>query len=364
MREWFSQLAWPALAGILAAVLLLNTDWLQAPNSGQGPESYSHAVAVATPSVVNIYTAKLVADRSPVLNAPLLRRFTRPGERQPRVERSLGSGVIMSENGHIITNRHVIDGAQAIQILLSDGRRANAMVVGADPDTDLALLKTDLTGLSAIETADSDSIKVGDVVLAIGNPFGFGHSVSLGIVSGLERYGLQLSAYENYIQTDATIHLGNSGGALIDTEGRLVGINTLIYTGANDDSNDVSGIGINLATPSNVVSVVMRDLIEYGSVIRGWLGVSVDLLLDFDDQGRTRQSLLVTDTAPGGPAQRAGIQVGDLIVGLDAERVTDARQAMQTIARLRPGDRVLVGIQRNEAEFDVEAIVSTRPAGE
>ena len=270
----------------------------------------------------------------------------------------------MSEDGHIITNRHVIDGAQAIQILLSDGRRANATVVGADPETDLALLKTDLTGLSAIQTADSDNINVGDIVLAIGNPFGFGHSVSLGIVSGLERYGLQLSAYENYIQTDATIHLGSSGGALIDAEGKLVGINTLIYTGANDDTNEASGIGINLATPSNVVATVMKDVIEYGGVIRGWLGVEVDLLLGFDDQGRATQSLLVTNTAPGGPAQRAGIRVGDLIVGLNAERVTDARQAMQTIARLRPGDRVLVGLKRGDEEFDVEAIVSTRPAGE
>ena len=364
MREWFSQLAWPALVGVLAAVLLLNTEWLKISNSAQGPDSYSHAVAVATPSVVNIYTAKLVADRSPVLNAPLLRRFTNPGERQPRVERSLGSGVIMSEDGHIITNRHVIHGAQAIQILLSDGRRANAMVVGADNETDLALLKTDLTGLSAIEAADSDDMSVGDIVLAIGNPFGFGHSVSLGIVSGLERYGLQLSAYENYIQTDATIHLGSSGGALIDAEGKLVGINTLIYTGANDDTNEASGIGINLATPSNVVITVIKDLIEYGGVIRGWLGVEVDLILGFGDQGRATQSLLVTNTAPGGPAQRAGIQVGDLIVGLNAERVTDARQAMQTIARLRPGDRVLVGLKRGDEEFDVEAIVSTRPAGE
>ena len=364
MREWFSQLAWPALVGVLAAVLLLNTEWLKISNSAQGPNSYSHAVAVATPSVVNIYTAKLVADRSPVLNAPLLRRFTNPGERQPRVERSLGSGVIMSEDGHIITNRHVIDGAQAIQILLSDGRRANAMVVGADNETDLALLKTDLTALSAIETADSDNMNVGDIVLAIGNPFGFGHSVSLGIVSGLERYGLQLSAYENYIQTDATIHLGSSGGALIDAEGTLVGINTLMYTGANDDTNEASGIGINLATPSNVVTTVMKDLIEYGGVIRGWLGVEVDLILGFDDQGRATQSLLVTNTAPGGPAQRAGIQVGDLIVGLNAERVTDARQAMQSIARLRPGDHVLVGLKRGDEEFDVEAIVSTRPAGE
>ncbi len=362
MREWFAQLVWPALVGVLAAIILLNNEWLELPGDNQGPASYSDAVAIATPSVVNIYTAKLVPEKAPVLNAPLLRRYTNPAERQPRVERSLGSGVIMSADGHIITNQHVIDGAQAIQILLSDGRRASASVVGIDPDTDLALLKTDLTGLSAIETTDSDAINVGDVVMAIGNPYGFGHSVTLGIISGLERYGLQLSAYENYIQTDAAIHLGNSGGALIDSEGKLVGINTLIYTGGQDQRSDANGIGINLATPSNLVNTVISDLIEYGGVIRGWLGVSVDLLLGLDEQGRTTQSLLVTETAPGGPAERAGIQVGDLIIGLEGAAVSDAREAMQTIARLRPGDRVLVGLQRQEQRFEVDAIVATRPS--
>lgn len=360
VREWFAQLVWPALVGVLAAIILLNDDWLKLPGDKQGPASYSEAVAIATPSVVNIYTAKLVAEKAPVLNAPLLRRYTNAGERQPRVEHSLGSGVIMSTDGHIITNQHVIDGAQTIQILLSDGRRASASVVGIDPDTDLALLKTELEGLSAIETADSDAIKVGDVVMAIGNPYGFGHSVTLGIVSGLERYGLQLAAYENYIQTDAAIHLGNSGGALIDSQGRLVGINTLIYTGGQDQRNDANGIGINLATPSNVVNMVISDLVEYGGVIRGWLGVGVDLLLGLDEQGRTTQSLLVTEIAPRGPAERAGIQVGDLIIGLEGAPVSDAREAMQTIARLRPGDRVLVGLQRKEQLFEVDAIVATR----
>jgi serine protease DegS len=364
MREWFSQLAWPAVAGVLAAILLLNTDWLQTPANTQNPNSYSRAVAVATPAVVNIYTAKLIADRAPILNAPLLRRFTNPGDRQPKLERSLGSGVIMSSDGHIMTNRHVIEGAQAIQILLSDGRRSNASVIGSDLETDLALLKTDLTDLSTIEVADSDTIDVGDIVLAIGNPYGFGHSVSLGIVSGLERYGLQLSAYENFIQTDAEIHLGNSGGALIDSAGRLVGINTLIYTGTNDSNAETNGIGINLATPSNVVTAVMSDLIEYGTVVRGWLGVSVDILLSLDGQGRTVQSLLVTDTAIDGPAQRAGIRVGDVIIGLDGEQVADPRQAMQKIARLRPGDRVLVDLRRDTTELQVEAIVSTRPSAE
>ena len=218
--------------------------------------------------------------------------------------------------------------------------------------------------MSTIEVADSDTIDVGDIVLAIGNPYGFGHSVSLGIVSGLERYGLQLSAYENFIQTDAEIHLGNSGGALIDSEGRLVGINTLIYTGSLESNSETNGIGINLATPSNVVTTVMSDLIEYGRVVRGWLGVSVDILLSLDEQGRTVQSLLVTDTAINGPAQRAGTRVGDIIIGLDGERVVDPRQAMQKIARLRPGDRVLVGLRRDTEELEVEAIVSTRPSAE
>ena len=348
MREWFSQLAWPALAGVLAAVLLLNTEWLKLPTSTQGADSYSHAVAVATPSVVNIYTAKLVADQSPVLNAPLLRRFTNPGERQPRVERSLGSGVIMSEDGHIITNRHVIDGAQAIQILLSDGRRANAMVVGADPETDLALLKTDLTGLSAIETADSDNISVGDVVLAIGNPFGFGHSASLGIVSGLERYGLQLSAFENYIQTDASINQGNSGGALIDTNGRLIGINTLIRSSTGGSE------GIGLAIPSTSALEIVSDLIQYGEVRRGWLGFSID-----------RQSLLlkgqivIDQVAKNGPAAKGGLLKNDILISIDNNKAS-YENLYKTFARSKPGDDIFLEIERNnqilELAFTTERI--------
>ena len=359
MREWFAQLVWPALVGVLAAIILLNNEWLELPGDNQGPASYSDAVAIATPSVKTSIQPSLFP-RGTGTHAPSFAATPTPASANLEWS-ATRSGVIMSTDGHIITNQHVIDGAQAIQILLSDGRRASASVVGIDPDTDLALLKTDLTGLSAIETADSDAINVGDVVI-IGNPYGFGHSVTLGIISGLERYGLQLSAYENYIQTDAAIHLGNSGGALIDSSGKLVGINTLIYTGGQDQRSDANGIGINLATPSNLVNTVISDLIEYGGVIRGWLGVSVDLLLGLDEQGRTTQSLLVTETAPGGPAERAGIQVGDLIIGLEGAAVSDAREAMQTIARLRPGDRVLVGLQRQEQRFEVDAIVATRPS--
>lgn len=360
MKDWFAQLIWPALTGVLAAIIILNADTLFDSESEREPRSYNEAVVKATPSVVNIYTAKLVANQQPALNSPLLRRFL-SGERRPRVERSLGSGVIMSAEGHIITNNHVISGADAIQVLLSDGRTASAIVLGSDPETDLAVLEIELPNLMPIEPADSDVIDVGDVVLAIGNPYGFGHSVSLGIVSGLERYGLQLSAFENYIQTDASIHLGNSGGALIDNTGRLVGINTLIYSGDNEESEFDNVVGINLATPSNLVSLVMNDLIEYGRVIRGWLGVSVEMIIGIDDLGQTTRSLLVTDTAPRGPATRAGIEAGDLIIALDGQPVDDVRRAMQTIARLRPGERVQVGLQRGDQQLSVDAIVASRP---
>ncbi|EED34554.1 peptidase s1, chymotrypsin:pdz/dhr/glgf [Luminiphilus syltensis NOR5-1B] len=364
MKDAIITFVWPAIAGLMAALLILD-HWvleepLLAPHSKGNSSGYREAVASATPSVVNIYTAKLVSQgRTARLNDPLLRRFPEPSTRRQRVERSLGSGVIMTADGHIITNNHVIAEADAIQVLLADGRSANAAVVGTDPATDLAVLKINLPGLSPIELTDSDSISVGDVVLAIGNPYGFGHSVSQGIVSGLGRYGLQLSDYEDYIQTDASIHLGNSGGALIDNAGGLVGINTLIYT-AGSGSEVSSGIGINLATPSNLASFVLEDMIRYGRVIRGWLGVSVELLLGRDETGRQAQFLVVSSLSEGGPAERAGIRLGDIIVSINGDPVTDGRVAMHRIARLRPGEQVAVGIKRGENAFEISAVVGTR----
>ena len=281
MREFFSSLFWPTLTGILAAAIILDQWVLPEPmgrERGQVKTSYSDAVALATPSVVNIYTAKLVdSGRSQSLNDPLLRRFLGNSGRRQRVERSLGSGVILTPEGHIITNNHVIADADAIQVLLHDGRSAKATAIGSDPATDLAVLQIQLPGLTPITLANSDKAKVGDVVLAIGNPYGFGHSVSQGIISGLSRYGLQASDYEDYIQTDASVLLGSSGGALIDASGKLLGINTLIYT-ANGEGTDDAAIGINLATPVNLAHFVMKDLVNYGTVVRGWLGVSVELL--------------------------------------------------------------------------------------
>jgi len=320
--------------------------------------SYARAVGSATPSVVNIYTAKLVSSRrNPLMDDAYFRRFARPQAQRQRIERSLGSGVIMTAQGHILTNNHVIAGADAIQVLLHDGRSANASVIGTDPSTDLAVLKIDLPDLQPFKLGDSNAARVGDVVLAIGNPLGFGHSVTQGIVSALGRYGLQLNTYEDYIQTDATIHLGNSGGALIDTRGRLLGINTLIYTANTPASNTATGIGISLAIPVDMAVFVMQDLIDYGEVIRGWLGVNVEPVGAIDNSGSGQQALVVLAVADDSPASKAGIQLGDIITHIDDKPVQDGRQTMHRIALLRPGDTVDIAVQRNLQSLELRAVV-------
>jgi serine protease DegS len=327
--------------------------------------SYSDAVALATPSVVNIYTAKLVdSGRNQRLNDPLLRRFLGNSGRRQRVERSLGSGVILTAEGHIITNNHVIADADAIQVLLHDGRSATATAIGTDPATDLAVLQIQLPGLTPITLANSDDAQVGDVVLAIGNPYGFGHSVSQGIISGLSRYGLQASDYEDYIQTDASVLLGSSGGALIDASGKLLGINTLIYT-ANGEGADNTAIGINLATPVNLAHFVMQDLVNYGTVVRGWLGVSVELLLSPETMAQQKQVLLVSALTEDGPAARAGLQLGDVISAINGNTVNDGRITMHQIARFRPGEIVDIEVARGREQemIQLQAVVGTRPGG-
>lgn len=355
-------LLWPALAGLLAALLILDR-WVL-PNVGNRgtfeyePASYASAVRLATPAVVNIYTEKRVSSRpNPLLDDIFFKRFARPGQQRQRIERSLGSGVIVTAEGHILTNNHVIAGADAIRVLLQDGRFTNAVVIGTDEATDLAVLKVDLPNLQPITLGDSNDARVGDVVLAIGNPLGFGHSVTQGIVSALGRYGLQPNAYEDYIQTDATIHLGNSGGALIDTSGRLLGINTLIYTGNSGGQTTATGIGISLAIPVNLAVFVMQDLIDYGEVIRGWLGVSVEVVGASSVAGEGGQALAVVDVAQDSPAQKAGVMPGDLITHIDGEPVRDGRMTMQRIALLRPGDSVDIIILREQQSLELRAIV-------
>lgn len=361
MKQHLTTIVWPAIAGLFAALLILDRWVFPATGTGQDsqvePVSYATAVREATPSVVNIYTAKLVEQRrNPLLDSYFGRFAQRPAQRQ-RIERSLGSGVIMTAQGHILTNNHVIAGADAIQVMLYDGRSAKATVIGTDSATDLAVLKIDLPELQPITLGNSDTARVGDVVLAIGNPLGFGHSVSQGIVSALGRYGLQLNAYEDYIQTDAIIHLGNSGGALIDTAGRLLGINTLIYTANNPTQNTPTGIGISLAIPESLAVFVMQDLIKYGEVIRGWLGVSVEPFGAAPAAGGKPQMMSVVEVAPGSPADKAGIRVGDLITHINGEAVQDGRLTMHRIAMLKPGETVTISLQRDRQSLELHAVV-------
>lgn len=362
MKQNLTFIVWPAIAGLLAALLILDR-WVlpQVPANElakAAPVTYAAAVRAATPSVVNIYTAKLVTEsRSPLVDDSGFRKLTRPKPLRQSIERSLGSGVIMTERGHILTNNHVIAGAVAIQVMLQDGRSAKAIVIGTDSATDLAVLQAELSELQPMAPGNSDAIQVGDVVLAIGNPLGFGHSVTQGIVSALGRYGLHLNTYEDYIQTDATIYQGNSGGALIDTQGRLLGINTLIYTPNSATERGTTGIGINLAIPVNLATFVMQDLIEYGEVIRGWLGVVVEPISTIPAMGSGRQPLEVKVVAPNSPAQKAGVQVGDIITHIDDEAVQDGRLAMHRIAMLRPGDTVGITLLRGQQSFELRAVL-------
>ncbi|MBN7795354.1 S1C family serine protease [Parahaliea mediterranea] len=365
MRETLKFIAWPAIAGLFAALLILDRYVLPETRGVEAvaPASVSYAAAVrsASPAVVNIYTARLVPERRrPLLENMFSSRFAPPQEQRQRIEQSLGSGVIMTSEGHILTNNHVISEVDAIQVLLHDGRLAKARVIGTDPATDLAVLKIDLPHLQPVELGDSEDTRVGDVVLAIGNPLGFGNSVTQGIVSALGRWGLQRNTYEDYIQTDAIIHLGNSGGALVDTRGRLVGINTLIYTaGDQGRATSPTGIGISLAIPVNLAVFVMQDLIDYGEVIRGWLGVSVEPVRRIDNGTPIGQALVVAAITEDSPAQRAGVKLGDIITHLDGEPIQDGRQTMHQIAMLRPGDDIDVTVQRDHQTLDLHAIVGT-----
>jgi serine protease DegS len=371
MKQTLTFIIWPAIAGLLAALLILDR-WVLPPNSTwsaarQEPVSYAAAVQQATPSVVNIYTAKLVPQRrNPLLNDSYFGRLTPPPSQRQRFERALGSGVIMTDQGHILTNNHVIAGAVAIQVLLNDGRSTSAVVIGTDSATDLAVLKVELPDLQPVTLGNSDTARVGDVVLAIGNPLGFRHTVSQGIISALGRFGLQSDTYEDYIQTDAVIHQGNSGGALIDTGGRLLGINTLIYTTNNRARSVTTGIGISLAIPVNLAEFVMQDLIRYGEVIRGWLGVSAEPIGMTDN----RQALGVIAVAENSPAQKAGLQAGDIITHINDDAVQDGRLTMHQIALLKPGDSVKISLQRNRQSLELNAVVgvlnqsdSSRPTG-
>lgn len=329
-----------------------------------GPVSYAPAVEKAAAAVVNVNTATVVLLRPKAY--PRERFFEQyfgggqiPAPPQKRVETSLGSGVIISKKGYILTNYHVIKGADAIRVFLKDGRSAPAQVVGIDTSTDLAVLKIHLSRLHAITLGHARAIKVGNVVLAIGDPFGIGQTVTMGIVSATGRDELGLSSIENFIQTDAAINPGNSGGALINTNGDLVGINTAIYT----RNGGYQGIGF--AIPVNLARHVFRQIVMYGHVIEGWIGIAGQTLTPALGRAlklpATVQGVLVAGVYQGSPAAAAHLEPGDVICAINNEPLKNANSALLTITDARPGTRLLLTILRKGVRMIKPVIVGTRP---
>jgi serine protease DegS len=322
---------------------------------GPARVTYSAAVQLAAPSVVNVYTARLVRER---VAPPLGGLF---GEFLPRyrdrIERSLGSGVIVDESGHIVTNHHVIANADSVRVQLEDGRVADAHIVGRDPDTDLAVLKIDLSPLPVATFGRSDQLKVGDVVLAIGNPIGLSHTVTHGIVSATSRQQLGIAPLEDFIQTDAPINFGNSGGALVDSSGALIGINTAIV------AKNLGVEGIGFAIPVNMVRGVLSDIIAHGRVIRGWIGIVPE---DVSDEqaaqlGLAQGGVLIANMYVGSPAQEAGLQPGDLLIEIGGVTLHSAQDALARIAIEKPGSVLAIKVLRGRHTLEVKAHVSERP---
>ena len=329
---------------------------------GSGPVSYSDAVEKAAPAVVNIYTAKVVRTQpDPFFDSPLLKKFfgKNPFDvPRERLDTSLGSGVIASAQGYVITNNHVIADADKIQVALKDGRSFDAKVVGTDPETDLAVLYIEAKDLPGITFGHSNNLRVGDVVLAIGNPFGVGQTVTLGIVSATGRDQLGINTYENFIQTDAAINPGNSGGALINAYGEMIGINTAIFSKSGGSQ------GIGFAIPVNLAKTVMQHIVKHGRVIRGWLGIEAQ---DLNPQLLTQigqkeiEGILITGVLRDGPAHKAGIQPGDIVTSINNENINNARQGMNMIAGVMPGTELQITMVRNDKKIETTLTVMERP---
>ncbi|MFM9886871.1 MAG: Do family serine endopeptidase [Burkholderiales bacterium] len=323
--------------------------------------SYSNAVQGAAPAVVNIYTAKAVrTSRHPFIEDPLFRRFFGElFEGETQRTSSLGSGVIVSDQGFIVTNNHVVEAADEIEVATANGKKLPARIVGTDPDTDLAVLRVNSDQLPAITFGQSDTLKVGDVVLAIGNPFSVGQSVTMGIVSALGRSNLDINTFENFIQTDAAINPGNSGGALIDTTGHLVGINTAIY------SRSGGSLGIGFAIPVSTARSVIEQLIATGSVSRGWIGVEAqEVTGELADSFKLPEprGALIANVMRGGPADRGGVRAGDVLLAVDGRPIADRQSMLNVVASLTPEQRVPLKIWRDRKELDVPVVVGKRPA--
>ncbi|ASI69016.1 2-alkenal reductase [Diaphorobacter nitroreducens] len=352
-------------------VATLQPDWLQrgATRSGAGISlieapsstsaqpaagSFSGAARRAAPAVVSINTSKAV--RHPRSNDPWFQFFF--GDQGTQAQTGLGSGVIISPDGYILTNNHVVEGADEIEVTLTDSRRARATIIGTDPETDLAVLKVDLDKLPVIVLGDSDQLAVGDQVLAIGNPFGVGQTVTSGIVSALGRSQLGINTFENFIQTDAAINPGNSGGALVDVNGNLMGINTAIY------SRSGGSMGIGFAIPVSTAKLVLDGIVRDGQVTRGWIGVepnelSPELAQTFGV--KATEGVIITGVLQGGPAAVAGVRPGDVILSVEDKATNNVSQLLTAVASLKPGSAASFALQRGDARLEVSVVPGTRP---
>jgi len=371
-RFWllFSQTTTVLLAGYFV-VATLKPQWIQtnrpvsdaialfeapAGEPGEVPAgSFRLAAQKASGAVVSINTSK-AAQKNPNANDPWFRFFY--GDQGNEPQTGLGSGVIVSPSGYILTNNHVIEGADEIEVILNDGRHAPAKIIGTDPDSDLAVLKITLDKLPSIVLGNSDSLQVGDQVLAIGNPFGVGQTVTSGIVSALGRNQLGINTFENFIQTDAAINPGNSGGALTDTAGNLLGINTAIY------SRSGGSMGIGFAIPVSTAKQVLEGIVRDGRVTRGWIGVepndlSPELAETFDVQADT--GVIITGVLQNGPAALAGIRPGDVIVSIAERPVPDVAQLLSIVASLKPGTASRFTIERKNKKIELDVTPGVRP---
>lgn len=375
-QRLFQSLGWPVATGLIIALLTLlvfpelrpRHTASQPPQSaqrssvaasnGEGPVSYSEAVDRAAPAVVTISTQRVMERQPhPLADHPLYRHLFRNSDQpqQERMQSALGSGVIVDPRGYLLTNEHVIKDAQEILVMLYDGREIQAELVGTDPYSDLAVLKIELDQLTTIELGAPAKSRVGDVVLAIGNPFGVGQTVTQGIISATGRWNLNISEYENFLQTDAAINIGNSGGALVDAQGKLLGINTAIFG---------EGVGISFAIPADNAIESLTEIIEKGRVVRGWLGVDARPLTPELAEYlslSTTDGVLVTAVVPNGPAHKAGLRPGDVLTHINDQPVGQGRRGMNQIAAIEPGSTAQLSVMRENQPVSLEAVIGERP---
>jgi serine protease DegS len=344
----------PALAGLLAAVLVfLVWDALdREPPPRDGEWSYARAVQAAAPAVVNVYSARLVA-RPDSSDSPLFREFFGDGGATRRRVTTLGSGVVLESDGLIVTNHHVVAEADEIEVSLADGRRLTARLVGSDPETDLAVLRVDASALMVIPSAPAERPVVGDVVLALGNPWGVGQAVTFGIVGATGRDRLGLSTFEDFIQHDAAINPGHSGGALVNPRGELVGINTAMFSRSGGSD------GIGFAIPAALVTHVVRQIVEHGAVIRGWLGVDARNLAPGTDT--EPRGVRIAGVFRGSPADAAGLRAGDILLAINDQPLADLDDLLQHTTNAAPGASVRLRVLRDGEEFSRETELIQRP---